>query len=174
MKAFLLAALIFLTSCASAPCKDKDAISIHKEIASVTSNVTLLAPRGVNSQEASLMEEAARAHTEAFEKDFGVQVKPVRVYVLRGFTIPCGPDSTRRYSGCYKTRLNRIFLIIGSKYHLPALYHEYIHRMSPDHDVYHKDPRWKGVWAIRMEKINRRILQKRRRLNVHKVRWGIK
>jgi hypothetical protein len=174
MKAFLIAALLFLTSCASSPCENDDTVSIHREIARITSGITLLAPRGTNLMEAELLEEAARAHTEAFERDFGATIKPVRIYILRGFTIPCGTDYTRRYSGCYKPWNNRIFLIIGSRYHLPSLYHEYIHRMIPGHDVDHEDPRWEGEWGTRIEQIRGELLLKRQRLNVHKVRWGIK
>jgi len=176
MRAFFLAALLFFTSCASAPCHnaDKDYIDIHRTIGAITSSVTLLAPRDVNDGEAALLLEAARAHASAFEKDFGQSIKPVKVYLLRGFSIPCGPDHTRRYIGCYKTRINRIFVTMGYRYQIPALYHEFVHRTLLTHDVMHKDPRWEGEWKESWGRVNAKVIKNRARLDLHKVRWGIK
>jgi hypothetical protein len=171
MRHFLTLLMLLFIGCASAPC-DSEKINVHEVVGKIA-NVTVLATRDTNKKEVALILEAAKEHINAFQSDFKEAIRPTTVFVFRGPTVSCDQDSTRRFAGCYRTRTNKILVILGAKYELPALYHEFVHRTLRGHDVYHESPKWRATWTPRCNEIARKLRRRRRNLDTHRVYWGI-
>lgn len=120
------------------------------------SNIEFYIQKGVSKDRMDKMLRAATVITEEFEKDFG-PIGYIQVFVVDADTISCG-ERVGTFNGCFQVPRGPIRITCGDFDTLPALYHEYVHWMTPGHDVEHEDPRWNSVWEPRQHQIQASLL----------------